>query len=256
MRKEYHLAMRRQAILNTLDKAGEVSVAELSEQFHVSEVTIRQDLQALSRQNLLLRTRGGAITPAAQAELSFEVREQQQAEKKARIARAAAKLVQPGDSIAIDASTTAQALIPLLRGVPELTIITNSLRAAINLLRAPQIHVIVPGGSLRRDSVSLVSLREDEFFKGLNARVGFFGARGITPEQGLTDINLEEAHTKHKMVEICQRVVGVLDGSKWGQMAVVTFASLNEVDCIITDDSAPVDLVSIVKSRGVDVTVV
>lgn len=247
---------RRQAILDVLDEAEQVSVEELSRQLNVSEVTIRQDLQVLQQQNLLLRTRGGAIKVNDLPELSFEIRQQQHAEQKARIGRMAAQLVRPGDALVIDASTTALALIPHLKNIPDLTVITNSLKVGIGLLRMAHIHVMMPGGSLRRDAISLIGQPESEYFKGLNVRLGFFGARGITTEHGLTDINLDEAQMKRKMVEMSQTVVGIVDGSKWGQIGVVTFANLEEVHCVITDDSAPMNLVNAVRERGVAVTVV
>ena len=87
-------------------------------------------------------------------------------------------------------------------------------------------------------------------------RLGFFGARGITLDQGLTDVNMEEARTKHHLVKMCQRVVGILDATKWGQMAVVTFANLDEIDCLITDDGAPRALVQAVRERGIEVQMV
>ena len=256
MGKEHHLAGRRQAILTALEKAGELSVEALSRQFDVSEVTIRQDLQALHEQNLLLRTRGGAVTINALPEMSFGIRQQQQAAEKARIGQAAADLIRSGDLIFIDASTTSLAIIPYLRQFPELTVITNSLKVSLALLRLPQIQVIMPGGTLRRDAVSLVGGPEDCLIPGLNARLGFFGARGFTLEQGLTDVNMEEARTKHHMVKMCRQVVGVLDATKWGQMAVVTFATLNEIHSVITDEGAPRALVDAARERGLKVQMV
>lgn len=256
MGKEHHLAERRQAILSAIEKVGQLSVEDLRMQFGVSEVTIRQDLQALHEQNLLLRTRGGAVAISILPELSFEVRQQQRSEKKMRIGRAAAQLIHPGDSVIIDASTTSQAIIPFIKHIPELTIITNSLKAGLSLIRLPDVHVLMLGGSLRRDAVSLVQQPDNAFFPNLNVRIGFFGARGITLDQGLTDVNLEEAQTKCRMAQLCQEVVAVLDGSKWGQMAVVTFAALDKVQRIITDHSAPADLIEAVRRRGIPVVVV
>ena len=86
--------------------------------------------------------------------------------------------------------------------------------------------------------------------------MGFFGARGITLDQGLTDVNLEEARTKHQMAQMCQQVVGILDATKWGKVAVVTFAALDEVHRIITDDGAPCALVAAVRQLGVEVELV
>ena len=255
MGKVHQLVERRQAILLALKEGGRLSVAELSDRFDVSEVTIRSDLQALGQQNLLLRSRGGALSMGLSPELAFDVRQQLQAEQKHRIGRAAARLVSAGDTIALDASTTALAILPYINRLSQLTLVTNSLRVAMSLLNAPQIYVILPGGYLRRDSISLVS-QPESLLEDLHFRIGFFGAWGVTPEQGLTDVNLEEVRTKRRMVERCQKVVGVFDARKWGQVAAATFAPLDRVHLIITDDGAPAELVEQIRARGVEVWVV
>jgi DeoR/GlpR family transcriptional regulator of sugar metabolism len=250
--KEHRLAERRQNILAALEAAGELSVGSLSLRFNVSEVTIRQDLQALSDQGLLLRTRGRAFASAVMPEFSFDVRQQQHALQKRRIGQVAAKLVNHGDIIFLDASTTAQALIPHLKNLSELTVITNSLKAALSLLDAPQIHVILPGGNLRRESISLVGL-PDTLLDGINVQFGFFGARGVTIEEGLTDVNLSEVAMKRAMVERCRRVVGVADARKWGHVAAATFACLEQLDFLITDTEAPAGMIRQIRERGVEV---
>jgi len=254
--KEHRLAERRQNIVTALAEARQLSVVELSARFDVSEVTIRQDLQALSDQGLLLRTRGGALSTGAMPEFSFDVRQQQQAAKKTRIGQAAASLVNHGDTIIIDASTTAQAIIPFIKKFSELTVITNSLKAAISLLDAPQIQVFLPGGGLRRESISLVGHPHDDVFKDIHVQIGFFGARGLTAEEGLTDVNLNEVAMKRAMAQRCRRVVGMLDARKWGKVAASTFAHLDQIDVIIGDADAPDDLVSRLQERQVEVVLV
>jgi DeoR/GlpR family transcriptional regulator of sugar metabolism len=255
--KEHRLAERRQALVVTLERAGQLSVAELSVRFDVSEVTIRQDLQALSEQGLLLRTRGGALAINVLPELSFDVRQQQYADRKARIGREAATLLQNEDTVFIDASTTAAAIIPYLRASQlTLTVLTNSLKVAMGLIGAPRVDVIMPAGRLRRESISLVRSSANDMFSEVYIRVGFFGARGFTPEQGLTEISLEEAQIKRSVTTRCQKVVGLIDARKWGQVASMAFASLDEIDAIITDEGAPEDLVEAVRRLGVDVHVV
>jgi DeoR family transcriptional regulator of aga operon len=256
MGKEHRLAERRQQILDAIEKAGQLSVAKLSAQFGVSEVTVRQDLQALNERGLLLRTRGGALSTNTMPEFSFDVRQHQQAVQKARIGQAAARLVNSGDTIILDASSTVNAIIPHLKNLPELTVVTNSLKAALSLLDAPQIHVIIPGGHLRRESISLVGPTQNELLKELNIQVGFFGARGVTVEQGLTDVNPSEVAMKRAMVERCSRVVGVLDARKWGKVAAYTFADLGHVHTLITDIEAPHDLVREIRGRQVEVILV
>lgn len=253
--KEHRLAERRRRILAAIDDMGQLSVIELSSRFDVSEVTIRQDLRALSQRGLILRTRGGALSTNALPEFSFEVRQQQQAAQKARIGKAAACLINAGDVVILDASTTAQALIPSIKNFSELTVITNSLKVAMSLLDAPHIQVILPGGSLRRESISLTGHPQSGLIADINVQIGFFGARGVTVEEGLTDVNLDEVKMKRTMVGHCRRVVGVADARKWGQVAAATFAHLHQVDTLITDYNAPVELVERIRQHGVEVIV-
>lgn len=253
MGKEHRLAERRKDILAVLEQEGQLSVLDLSARFEVSEVTIRQDLQALSQQGLLLRTRGRAVATSAMPEFSFDVRQQQYAAQKVRIGQAAARLVNAGDTIILDASTTTQALIPYLKNLSELTVITNGLKAAISLLDAPQIQVILPGGNLRRESISLIGRMQDDLLAGVNVQLGFFGARGVTVEEGLTDVNLTEVTMKGVMAARCRRVVGLVDSRKWGNVAAATFATLDQIDTIITDSEAPADLVLALRQRGIEV---
>lgn len=253
MGKAHQLAQRRQQILTALEDAGQLSVAKLSLTFDVSEVTIRHDLQVLSEQGLLLRTRGGALSTNTMPEFSFDVRQQQQAAEKARIGQAAARLITPGDTIVLDGSTTAQAIIPFIKTADELTVVTNSLKVAINLLDAPQIEVFLPGGKLRRQSIALVNRPRDDVFSKLNVQIGFFGGRGLTLEEGMTEVSLNEVAMKQAMLERCRRVVGVLDASKWGRLSAITFASIDKIDTIISDDKAPADLVHNVRQRKIEV---
>jgi DeoR/GlpR family transcriptional regulator of sugar metabolism len=254
--KEHRLAQRRQKILTAVEQAGQLSVLELSAHFDVSEVTIRQDLQALSAQGQLLRTRGGALSTNSMPEFSFEVRQQQNSAEKVRIGQAAANLVNHGDTIILDASTTAQAIIPFLKDIVELTVITNSLKTALSLLDAPQTQVLLPGGSLRRESLSLVGQPHDDVLERLNVQVGFLGARGLTLEEGMTDVNLNEVEMKQAMAERCRRVVGVLDSSKWGRVAAATFAPIEQIDMLISDVKAPTVLVEQLRQQQVEVILV
>ncbi|MCP4198532.1 MAG: DeoR/GlpR transcriptional regulator [Proteobacteria bacterium] len=253
MGKEHRLAERRQAILAALEETGQLSVAELSTRFNVSEVTIRGDLEALSQQGLVLRTRGGALATNVLPEFSFDVRQQQFAEQKARIGRAAADIIDDGDTIALDASTTALAIIPHLTSFTELTVITYSLRVAMSLLRQTHVHVFMPGGRLRRQSIALVGQYENTVLTDFHARLGFFGARGLTLGEGLTDVALEEVQMKRTMFARCQTLVALIDSRKWGQIATTTFARLERMDTIITDYDAPSDLVDEIRGRDIEV---
>jgi len=247
---------RRQHILEAIEKVGRLSVVELSTRFEVSEATIRHDLQALSEQGLLLRTVGGALSTNTTKEFSFDIRQQQRGTQKMRIAHTAASLVNSGDIIILDASTTVYAIIPHLKNLRELTVITNSLKVALSLFDASQIQVILAGGNLRRGSISLVGPMHESFPQEINAQIGFFGARGLTVEEGLTEVNFHEATMKRTMIDRCRQVVGVLDSHKWGKVATHTFAHLKQIDILITDHDAPKDMVYQVQQHEVEVMLV
>jgi DeoR family transcriptional regulator of aga operon len=255
--REFYPEERRQEILNQLAQQGRVSVLELSQQFGVSEVTIRADLQSLAEQNLVVRTHGGALPPArGLGDLSLSIRLQQQVTEKSRIGEAGAAMVANGDAIILDTSSTALAIAQRLKHHRDLTIITNSLAIAQGLLDVPTIAVVMPGGTLRRETASLIGVDGLEILQKFNIQKGFFGAHGISLPEGLTDVSADEAAVKRPLVAMCRQVIAVLDATKWGRVGLASFAGLEEVDCIITDRDAPADLIEQVRALGIEVILV
>jgi DeoR/GlpR family transcriptional regulator of sugar metabolism len=250
------LQERRGQIITLLEQVGRVSVADLGERFGVSQATIRTDLDALAAQGLLVRTHGGAIAPdRSDLELSFDVRRRLRSTQKHHIGAAAASMVEDGEAIALDASTTALALATQIKGRRELTVITNGIFIALALLDAPGITVLMPGGFLRRDSVSLVGAEGHEFIKQFNLEKGFFGGKGLTLEEGLTDVNSAEVAIKRSLVAEAKQVIAIVDSSKWGRVGFASFASIDQVDYVITDEGAPPDMVAALREAGVDVII-
>lgn len=234
-----------------------VSVAELSSLFNVSAVTIRNDLSELERRGLLMRTHGGALAISqSRAELSFDVRERLQREEKARIGQAAASMIHDGDAIALDASTTALQVAKRIKDRRELTVVTNGIRIALEFMDSPHITVVMPGGFLRRDAVSLVGELGEEVLAKFNVQKGFFGAKGVTLEEGLTDVDSYEVQLKRAMARAAKEVIAIVDHTKWGQVGFASFVSIDQVDCIITDDGAPPDMVAAFREAGVNVIIV
>lgn len=253
----YFVEERRRLILDQLQQAGRVAVRELSTTLGVSAVTIRQDLRALEDGGMLDRTYGGAVrrdSPALVPELSFHSRMGKRRRDKDLIAAAAIRYVQEGYSVALDASTTVHALVNLLKAFRKLTVVTNSLLVAQHFLDAPQIQVFMPGGRLRRDSVSIVG--KPEGLPGINLNVGFFGARGITLANGVTDVDADEVTIKQAMLTQCVQSVVLADASKWGQVAPYTFARPGQIDRIITGTDAPSEAVEMLRQHGTAVDLV
>ncbi len=247
---------RRRVILDQLRDQGRVLVKELSDLMAVSAVTIRQDLRALEEEGLLERTYGGAVprqSTTVMPELSFHVRQSKQRREKTMIAAAAAALVKEGDSVALDASSTVHALIPHLKTFRKLMVVTNSLIIAQSFLDSPQIQVMLPGGRLRRDSISIVGAPEG--LPDINFNIGFFSARGIALLSGVSDVDADEVMIKQVMAQRCVRTVVLVDDSKWGQVAPYTFLRLDQVAHVITNVGAPFDRVAEVRALGIDVTV-
>jgi DeoR/GlpR family transcriptional regulator of sugar metabolism len=114
----------------------------------------------------------------------------------------------------------------------------------------------MPGGFLRRDAVSLVGELGEEVLAKCNVQKGFFGAKGVTLTEGLTDVNAFEVQLKRAMVRLAKEVIAIVDHTKWGKMAFASFASIDQVHTIITDDKAPPDLIQQVRQRGVEVLLV
>ena len=250
-------AVRLERVLELLKTRDSVQVAELARDLGVSQVTIRSDLTLLARQGLIARVRGGArALQRGQSEVAFDVRLRLQASAKRAIARAAAAMVSDGEAVALDSSTTAYYIALELRARHELVVITNGLLVAAALADAPGVSVIVPGGIVRHAAMSLVGDFADAVLHTTQINHGFFGARGISVERGLMDLNPDEARLKSAMTEVCQRVVGVLDSSKWHRTGLLSFAPADCIHAIITDAQAPPELVQKWRDRGVEVVTV
>jgi DeoR/GlpR family transcriptional regulator of sugar metabolism len=221
-------------------------------------VTIRNDLASLQQQGLLVRTHGGAVTrPDLNMEPpAFSLRKELHLAEKERIGRAAAALVRDGDSIALDASTTAWQIARYLKDRRELTVVTNGLFVALEFLDSPGVTVVMPGGSLRAASASLVGELGACILERYHVQKGFFGAGGFTLEEGLTDTNQYEVELKQRMVERSKEVIAIVDSSKWGQVTFASLASVAQLDRIFSDNAAPAEMVADLRQRGIQVTLV
>ena len=207
---------RRERILALLRRNGQVRVAELAKALGVSQVTVRADLEALERQGLLKRLRGGAVPwEARRFELPLEVTKAVHAREKEAIGKRAAALVKDGDVVILDVGSTttemAKALSPTLKDV---VVITSALNIALLLEGHPGITVIVTGGRLRPLQHSLVNPFGTLLLEELNADKAFLGCNGVHPERGFTNTNLEEAEIKKVMVRAAREVYFLADHSK------------------------------------------
>ncbi|MDQ2810358.1 MAG: DeoR/GlpR family DNA-binding transcription regulator [Actinomycetota bacterium] len=237
------LARHRQSlILQTVRSDGSARVSDLTQRLGVSDMTIRRDLEVLAHEGLVEKVHGGAVLPRTQAshEPAFEAKLVLERPEKTAIARAAADLVRPGTAIALAAGTTTFALAQCLLDVPGLTIVTNSLRvtSVFNGTRGLDgtADPVVLTGGVRTPSDALVGPVADMTIRSLHFDLLFLGCYGVDAEAGLTTPNLAEAETNRALIRVARRVVVLADHTKWGLVSLSSFARLNEVDVLITDD--------------------
>jgi DeoR/GlpR family transcriptional regulator of sugar metabolism len=247
---------RMRHVLRLLETRDSVQVSELAEVFAVSEVTVRSDLTSLAQQGLVARVRGGVrALQHGQSEVGFDLRLRLEVERKRAIARAAAAMVGEGEAVALDASTTAYYLALELRAKRELVVVTNGLLVASALADAAGTTVLVTGGILRLSAMSLVGDFGTDVLRTTRINKGFLGARGLSLERGLMDLNPDEVRIKQEMADACEQVFGILDGTKWHRSALLSFTPVDELAGIVTDSSAPRDDVEAWRAAGVEVVV-
>ena len=248
---------RQEHIARIVEEHGRARVADLASRFGVSAVTIRKDLIVLESEQRLVRTHGGAIAvDRGRAELSFDIRERLQSDEKGLIGAAGAALVHDGESIVMDASTTALAVARHLKshsGWSQLTVITNGLRLASELAGHRGITVLMLGGRVRWEALSVVGQLGDGLFGRINVQKAFLGAAGFTLESGLADAMDEEAQMKRSMVAAAREVIALVDHTKWERAASATFCAVDQIHLVLTDASAPDGMVRVLGERGVEV---
>ena len=251
---------RQEHIARIVEEHGRARVADLARQFDVSGVTIRKDLLVLESEQRLVRAHGGAIAlDRSRPEVAFDIRERLQADEKLRIGVAGAALVHDGESIVMDASTTALSVARQIkaRGAwSQLTIITNGLRVASELAGHPGLTVLMLGGRVRWEALSVVGQLGDGLFSRINVQKAFLGAAGFTLESGLSDATDEEAQIKRSMVAAAREVIAIVDHTKWERAAFATFCPIDQVSMVLTDPAAPPAMVEALTTRGVEVRIV
>ena len=233
------LARQRQAlIVDRVREDGAVRVADLVRDLGVSDMTVRRDLELLHERGLLEKVHGGAtaVIGTALFEPGFTLKANLQQGEKDAIAETAAALVEPGMAIAISAGTTTYALAQRLVDVPQLTVLTNSIRVADVLQysgRADQ-TVILTGG-VRTPSEALVGPFAVAALRTVHVDLVFVGVHGMDPHSGFTCPNLLEAETDRALIDAGRRLVVIADHTKWGVIGISSIARLDQADLLITD---------------------
>ena len=244
-------AERLDAILARLASDGSVSVRELTHSLGASSATVRRDLSLLEEQKLLSRSHGGAVGNGVLYELPVRYRGGQRAEDKGRIAVAAAGRIADAETVGLTGGTTTTEVARRLRD-RDLTVVTNAVNIASELVVSETIRLVVTGGVARPQSYELIGPFADRTLEGLNVDVMFLGVDGVNAA-GVTTHDEIEAQTNRKMVDRAARVIVVCDSSKLGRSALSSICSLSEVDELITDVGASPDQLEAVRAARVEV---
>ncbi|NDV16925.1 DeoR family transcriptional regulator [Muricauda sp. TY007] len=230
---------RRKKILNMLEQNGQVFVHELSEEFGVSEVTIRNDLELFESKKLLIRSRGGAMLfeNAVGTDFQLSDKDKMNYTEKMRIGKKAAALVNDGETIVLDSGTTTMEIAKNLNPNSSINVITNAFNIADQLIKSPNINIIVPGGTLRKNSHSLVGPLAEKSIRNFYVDKLFLGVDGFDTSEGAFTPNIEEAHLNQIMIEIAKEVILVADSSKFKRRSLAFICPPNKINVVITDEN-------------------
>jgi DeoR family transcriptional regulator, aga operon transcriptional repressor len=248
---------RRMKILEILDKNGQVKVTELSKLFKVSVVTIRNDLAHLEEKSLLIKTRGGGIKTSLRVGIDYKLNEKAQIHlrEKQLIGKKAASIIADNDIVIIDSGTTTLEITKNLHELNNLTVITNALNIASQLVDYENMKVILLGGLLRNTSLSLIGPISENSIKSFYCDKVFLGVDGIDSTYGISTPNPEEAHLNKLMIDISKQVIVVTDSSKFKKRSFMHLAPMSQVHTVITDSNIPEDELKNLQNAGVEVLI-
>jgi DeoR family transcriptional regulator of aga operon len=248
---------RRQHILELIQNQGRALVSDLSEQLNISQITIRKDLDYLQSKGLIQRSHGGAlrVPPRALIDPTLQEKQKHNLREKERIAAAASKMVEEGQCVILDSGTTTTAVAERLKRFKHLTVITNAVNIAAELV-GTDFEVILVGGTMRRNSFSLVGPLAEDNLEEMHADILFLGVDGFDMEVGITTPNLLESRVNRAMVKAARHVVAVCDSSKFGRRSLSRIVPPGAIHHVITDQNLPREIEEALRGMGVAVTLV
>lgn len=250
---------RRTRIADLVRQQRTVRVPDLAELFQVSEVTIRSDLAQLEREGLVVRERGGAVANTQNQGsmlIAFEQRTHLYLDEKRRIGEAAAQMVDPGDTIIMDAGTTTVEMTRYLSHLSGLTVVTNALNIAAEMGSVPGAQTLVLGGAMNYDTFSTLGPLVEQGLEHMRVQKVFLAAQSIDTEIGVTDTSLEIAQAKRAMVNTARQVILLADSSKWSRPGFIKVVPFSSIDVVITDNQLPENARSSLAEMGVDLRLV
>jgi DeoR/GlpR family transcriptional regulator of sugar metabolism len=245
---------RRNKILAILQKESRVLVSDLSKAFNVTEETIRRDLEKLENEGYAKKTYGGAImNENVNVDLPFTVRKTANVTGKLEIAEVIASLIQDGDHIMMDASSTAVYIAKQLKNKKNLTIITNSVEILLELSDVTGWKVLSTGGVLKEGSLSLVGYQAEKMIGSFHVDKAIISCKGLDIEKGVSDSNEMEAHIKKLMIDSANVRILAADSSKFDKISFTKICELSDIDMIVTDAEPDQKWTSITGTMDIEI---
>ncbi|SES09946.1 DeoR/GlpR family DNA-binding transcription regulator [Actinokineospora terrae] len=240
---------RQELILEEVRRTGAVQVHALVARLGVSDMTIRRDLDVLAKRGLVEKVYGGATAAVGQVTREPGFKSVRSLQEKQAISAHAASLIRPGTAIGISAGTTTWTFARFLDDIPDLTVVTNSIKVADVLRAGRRDCTVVLTGGVRTATDALVGPVAVRTLRSLHLDMVFLGVHGMAEGPGFTTPNINESETDRALVEAGQKLVVIADHTKWGVIGISTVAALEEADVLITDDGLPDAAVTLLRAR-------
>jgi len=248
--------LRREKILELLKEDGSAKVINLAKIFKVTEVTIRQDLEKLEKDGLLVREHGGAFLKNIKDQVSsFSVANHDNMDKKELIAAKCLEYIENGDTIILDSGSTTTEIAKKLKGNRHLTVITNALNIALMLGAEPDIEVIMTGGEFKPPTLSLTGQKAADFFKGINIQKLFLATAGLSLKSGLTYPSISDLVVKKAMIDAAETTYLVADSTKFGKSAFASLGALSLINYVITDSGVEDSHKEVFKAHEIELII-
>ncbi|SFA89644.1 transcriptional regulator, DeoR family [Amycolatopsis marina] len=250
------------AVLDMLSDQDSITVDDVVEKLGASPATVRRDLDHLAKQQLLTRTRGGAVAASVSYDLPLRYKASRQAPEKERIAQVVAGLIRPGSTIGLNGGTTTTNIARAIAlheafqtdgSQPGVTVVTNALNIASELAVRPQVKVVVVGGVVRTHSYEIIGPLAERMLEGLSVGMAVIGVDAISPEFGAMAFDEREAATNALLAAHAERVVVAADSSKLDQRAFARIVPVSALDVLVTDVDADARVVERFRETGVEV---
>jgi DeoR/GlpR family transcriptional regulator of sugar metabolism len=243
---------RRNQILEQLQEEKRVVVSDLSRKFGVSEETIRRDLDKLDKDGVAVKSYGGAVfNESSSIDMPFNVRKKRNVAGKQKIAELVAGLINDGDHIILDASTTAVFIAKAIKAKEHLTVITNSIEIVIELSDVSDWNIISSGGSLKEGYLALVGPQAVEGLSAFNVEKAFMSCKGLSAEKGITEGNEQFAQTKQVMMKSSDSKILTVDSSKFDKVAFSKVCDVKDIDIIVTDEKPTATWLELFEHYGI-----